>query len=485
MYSIVLNTPLHLAEADSNPEMDKKKSLGKENSTSLKSPVVSKSSKKKRLLVGSGHSSAMDSACTATPRQLSSTPLSSTRALMGLNSSHALEDSGFAEWYHTPESTHLQNKKRKVLENNNNNNNSENKCLEYRSPVKSSLSSNSSLPFNDYEENLSEKGELQLTQANNDDDLELLHMKPLHSQWFSADVDEDDWDSNESPAPTGGNSNIHDRLAKMEFLPDHFKRHFIEQEEIEDGGYGVVYKARSKMDGQIYAIKQSTLTCSDDTTVAVREVLALDKFRHPNIIQATFYWREENYKKQTVIFIQMELCESSLAHWLALDLEHRKKLQIVLEIASAVAYMHQNDYMHRDLKPENIMISQAVKIQLIDFGLVKNLSEENLTPDVGTVEYMAPEQKGNVYTHKVDIFAMGLIVFEIFYPMTTVAEKVHVFSDLKGGVFPNGFKGEFPDIARLIGRMLSENPSHRPEAEIIVQAFKKLQWSDTNGDFVN
>lgn len=252
----------------------------------------------------------------------------------------------------------------------------------------------------------------------------------------------------------------------MEFLPDHFKRHFIEQEKIADGGYGVVYKARNKLDGQIYAIKQSTLKCSDDVTVAAREVLALDKFRHPNIIQATFCWREENDKKKTVIFIQMEFCESSLPHCLALDLEHRKKLQIVLEIASAVAYMHQNDYMHRDLKPENIMISQAVKIQLIDFGLVKNLSEENLTPDVGTAVYMAPEQKGNVYTHKVDIFAMGLIVFEIFYPMTTVAEKVDVFSDLKGGVFP--------DIARLIGRMLSENPSHRPEAEKIVQAIKKL-----------
>ncbi|MGH0145569.1 UNVERIFIED_CONTAM: hypothetical protein FKN15_018662 [Acipenser sinensis] len=426
--------------------MDKKKRLGKGNRTSLKraittplsrssnianmsttssfaSPVVSKSSKKNRLLAGSGHSSPLDSACTATPRQLSSTPLSSTRAVMGLNSSHALEDSGFAEWSRTPDSAHPQNKKRKVLENNNNNN-SEKKCLEYR--------------------------------------------------WFSADVGEDDWDSNESPAPTGGNSNIHDHLAKMESLPDHFKRHFIEQEKIGDGGYGVVYKARNKLDGRIYAIKQSTLTCSDDATVAVREVLALDKFRHPNIIQATFYWREENDKKQTVIFIQMEFCESSLAHWLTRDLEHRKKLQIVLEIASAVAYMHQNDYMHRDLKPENIMISQAVKIQLIDFGLVKNLSEENLTPDVGTVEYMAPEQKGNVYTHKGDIFAMGLIVFEIFYPMTTVAEKVHVFSDLKGGVFPNGFKGEFPDIARLIGQMLSENPSHRPEAETIVQAIKKL-----------
>ncbi|MGH0136758.1 UNVERIFIED_CONTAM: hypothetical protein FKN15_016872 [Acipenser sinensis] len=425
--------------------MDKKKRLGKGNRTSLKraiptplsrssnianmsttssfaSPVVSKSSKKNRLLVGSGPSSPVDSACTATPRQLSSTPLSSTRAVMGLNSSHALEDSGFAEWSRTPDSAHPQNKKRKVLENNNNN--SENKSLENR--------------------------------------------------WFSADVGEDDWDSNESPAPTGGNSNIHDRLAKMEFLPDHFKRHFIEQEKIADGGYGVVYKARNKLDGQIYAIKQSTLKCSDDVTVAAREVLALDKFRHPNIIQATFCWREENDKKKTVIFIQMEFCESSLPHCLALDLEHRKKLQIVLEIASAVAYMHQNDYMHRDLKPENIMISQAVKIQLIDFGLVKNLSEENLTPDVGTAVYMAPEQKGNVYTHKVDIFAMGLIVFEIFYPMTTVAEKVDVFSDLKGGVFPNGFKGAFPDIARLIGQMLSENPSHRPEAETIVQAIKKL-----------
>ncbi|XP_041100979.1 eukaryotic translation initiation factor 2-alpha kinase 3-like [Polyodon spathula] len=175
----------------------------------------------------------------------------------------------------------------------------------------------------------------------------------------------------------------------------------------------------------------------------------------------------------------MEYCERNLAQWLALDSEHRKKLQIVSKIASAVAYMHQNNYVHRDLKPENIMISQEVTIQLIDFGLVKNLSEENLTPNVGTVLYMAPEQKGDDYTEKVDIFAMGLIVFEIFYPMTTVAEKIDVFSDLNAGVFPNGFKRKFPDIASLIGQMLSVNPSHRPEAEIIAQAFKKLQWNDT------
>lgn len=102
--------------------------------------------------------------------------------------------------------------------------------------------------------------------------------------------------------------------------------------------------------------------------------------------------------------------------------------------------------MHRDLKPSNIFFSLEGNIKVGDFGLVtssaygglrnsyvalKGLAEEQPhrqhTGNLGTHFYMSPEQmSGHKYNHKVDIYSLGVILFELHYPFQTDMERAKV-----------------------------------------------------------
>lgn len=58
---------------------------------------------------------------------------------------------------------------------------------------------------------------------------------------------------------------------------------------------------------------------------------------------------------------------------------------------------------------------------------------------------MSPEQRTNNYDYKVDIFSLGLILFEIMIPLNTDSEKVRVFTDLRNGIYPQDFKTKYPN----------------------------------------
>lgn len=100
--------------------------------------------------------------------------------------------------------------------------------------------------------------------------------------------------------------------------------------------------------------------------------------------------------------------------------------------------------IHRDLKPSNIFFAPDGSIKIGDFGLVTAMAEEayalandghrnvgyspvfiNHTDQVGTQLYMSPEQiEGKPYSYKVDIFSLGLILFELLWPLSTQMEQV-------------------------------------------------------------
>lgn len=100
--------------------------------------------------------------------------------------------------------------------------------------------------------------------------------------------------------------------------------------------------------------------------------------------------------------------------------------------------------IHRDLKPENIFFSSDVTgtAKIGDFGITRReimdgSGEERssvITYSTGTQLYMAPKQKltnnRNILTRKVDIYAMGMILFELFYQYMTFIERKKIFDDL-------------------------------------------------------
>jgi len=177
------------------------------------------------------------------------------------------------------------------------------------------------------------------------------------------------------------------------------------------------------------------------------------------------------------LYIQTELCErDTLKEWLIANPRRREHycLRVFEQILDAVGYIHGEGLMHRDLKPSNIFFSldNPLKVKVGDFGLVKALTTDDIdsleninhTSQVGTKLYMSPEQEGNLYTYKVDIFSLGLIFFELFCPFGTENERIKVMSDVKNRVLPSEFEAEMPLQSELVQWLLSAAPEERPDA---------------------
>ncbi|XP_032909729.1 interferon-induced, double-stranded RNA-activated protein kinase isoform X2 [Catharus ustulatus] len=240
---------------------------------------------------------------------------------------------------------------------------------------------------------------------------------------------------------------------------------FEEIEPIDKGGFGTVFKATSKSDKTTYAIKRVKFTEKVE-----REAKGLAILTHENIVRYHCSWRGYDCIKDPdsswipgknilCLFIQMEFCEQgTLENWIAKNEKnrqyHAKAQNQFLQIVKGVEYIHSKDLIHRDLKPQNIFISRDDKIKIGDFGLVTSVAFETLTEDRGTKSYMAPEQSGDRYGKEVDIYALGLIWFEILSAITG-HEKSRVWPSVREGELPEDFMKRFPTEASTIKKMLS------------------------------
>ncbi|NXQ09211.1 E2AK2 kinase, partial [Vidua macroura] len=245
---------------------------------------------------------------------------------------------------------------------------------------------------------------------------------------------------------------------------------FEKIEPIGAGGFGNVFKATSTCDKKTYAIKRVEFTEKVE-----REAEGLATLTHENIVRYHSSWKGEDHMKYSdssqnsdqkilCIFIQMEFCEQgTLENWIAKTSKDRKYHEMAqdkfLQIVKGVEYIHSEKLIHRDLKPQNIFLSHN-KIKIGDFGLVTSVAFETLTENRGTKSYMAPEQTGVKYGKEVDIYALGLIWFEILSAVT-YHEKSKVWSSVRTGDFPQDFNNRFPTEASIIKKMLSTDPSGR------------------------
>ncbi|NXC08244.1 E2AK2 kinase, partial [Orthonyx spaldingii] len=263
-----------------------------------------------------------------------------------------------------------------------------------------------------------------------------------------------------------------------------FLDNFENIEPIGEGGFGNVFKATSKCDKTTYAIKRVEFTKNVE-----REAVGLARLKHENIVRYHSSWKgydhikypdsSQNSDKQFYcLFIQMEFCEQgTLENWIAKNREDRNYRVMAqnrfLQIVKGVEYIHSEQLIHRDLKPQNIFISRDGKIKIGDFGLVTSVAFETLTENRGTKSYMAPEQSGDTYGKEVDIYALGLIWFEILSAITC-HEKTRVWHSVRKSELPERFTKQFLPEASIIKKMLSTDPSGRMSIPQLLNFLKSV-----------
>lgn len=190
--------------------------------------------------------------------------------------------------------------------------------------------------------------------------------------------------------------------------------------EIGRGGMAVVYLAKNIHSQQLAAIKVlKTDSGSDHEYIRrfFREARITAQLQHPHIIRVL----ESNYSDGN-FYIITEFMDGGDFYRLQRQpgVSRRQKLEIILKVMDALDYAHRQGIVHRDVKPSNILLSAALEPKLCDFGIATALwgQETRLTQtfaSIGTVDYIAPEQKENSKNvdFRADIYALGVILYEI------------------------------------------------------------------------
>jgi serine/threonine-protein kinase len=148
-------------------------------------------------------------------------------------------------------------------------------------------------------------------------------------------------------------------------------------------------------------------------------------------------------------------------------------LEIARQVCAGLAAAHERGVVHRDFKPANVMLDGAGTVRITDFGLA-GMTGEALR--AGTPAYMAPEQlAGGEVTARSDIYALGLVLYEIFTGQRALdgrnlAELIHKRE--QSGITPPSahVRDLAPEIEQTILRCLRPDPEQRPPSALAVAA---------------
>lgn len=276
------------------------------------------------------------------------------------------------------------------------------------------------------------------------------------------------------------------------------------------GTFGTVH--RGVYDGQDVAVKlldwgeeghRTEAEIASLRAAFTQEVAVWHKLDHPNVtkfIGATMGSSELNIQTDNghigmpsnVCCVVVEyLPGGALKNYLIKN--RRKKLafkvvvQMALDLARGLSYLHSQKIVHRDVKTENMLLDKTRTVKIADFGVarVEASNPNDMTGETGTLGYMAPEVlNGNPYNRKCDVYSFGICLWEIYccdmpYPDLS-------FSEVTSAVVRQNLRPEIPrccpsSLANVMKRCWDANPDKRPEMDEVVYLLEAIDTSKGGG----
>ncbi|XP_073157959.1 wee1-like protein kinase [Henckelia pumila] len=245
-----------------------------------------------------------------------------------------------------------------------------------------------------------------------------------------------------------------------------YRTDFHEIEKIGNGNFNHVFKVLKRIDGCMYAVKQSMRQLHQDMErrKALMEVQSLAALGfHENIVGYYSSWFENEQ-----LYIQLELCEHSLSMIKPSKLfTEGEVLEAMHQVSKALMHIHENGIAHLDVKPDNIYVKHGV-CKLGDFGCA-TLLDRSLPVEEGDARYMPQEILNENYDHldKVDIFSLGVSVYELVRGSALPESGPH-FQNLREGKLPL-LPGHSMQFQNLLKVMMDPDPTRRPSAKELVE----------------
>lgn len=278
-------------------------------------------------------------------------------------------------------------------------------------------------------------------------------------------------------------------------LPTDINRKYFVGRVLGSGAFGIVYHCIDLGDCKQYAVKYSD-DISNLNSIE-KEMKILRSLKHPCIIQM---YNQSTYSDSIAIFLEFmaggDLCDRIRSKY-SLSLSESLTKFYFYQICCAIDYLHNKNITHRDLKPDNILLASSddeCLVKIADFGLSKHIQSRTIMEtQCGTYCYMAPEisnsTTGTGYTNKVDIWSLGVILFNC------LSGKYPPFSDSdRNSVrFGNDWLHVSQDVKKIICDALQINPVNRitiqhminhrwlsKDDESIQEAYKLMQDEQNN-----
>lgn len=162
-------------------------------------------------------------------------------------------------------------------------------------------------------------------------------------------------------------------------------------------------------------------------------------------------------------------------------------VQLALDLARGLSYLHSKKIVHRDVKAENMLLDSQRTLKIADFGVarVEAQNPKDMTGETGTLGYMAPEVlDGKPYNRKCDVYSFGICLWETYccdLPYLDLS-----FAEVSHAVVRQNLRPEIPrccpsSLANIMKKCWDVNPEKRPEMDEVVRMLEAIDTSKGGG----